>query len=485
MDRTGPGWTQPSSPSPFRVRPIRLGHHQCQHFGDLGVVQLPFVVSSLATEQSDNPDQRDSTEIIFFSTIDLTVGVDDFPLPTGGTYQLLATFTGAHTTPVTLWSGQVEVPITINPRQIPMLVSAGIAESAYQPSDNYSTTSVRQRSLWFEFDQPPQDPNDAYFVRVTNYGPDPLLMSNPVDITPTLDTPIALDPEQIRTITPDLVNDDAGLSAMTQVEPSVSSPVHFLVPLPDGISPAALDLFGFWSDELGVGHLLWSTAQGRFGRPFSVRGVQHPCRQLIAAVDRNIAIPSDGGAAQPCIVALADLAQTVLDGESLTSANAPQTQIWFLLYAELRRVDGQAYRNILLTKLVGRRPPQITPQDIPSSAGIAADSIHHCPGGVLGRRSRRHPHRPAPAPLTRLSACLQSSSSTSNRISFPTRSATEVPNRGRRPAKASDTRSSSGASAAVATLEAAPFAETDPLGSQLGSQRILRVSPLTPVSPVC
>ena len=118
-------------------------------FGDLGVVQLPFVVSSLATQQSDNPDQRDSTEIIFFSTINSTVGVDDFPLPTGGTYQLLATFTGAPTTPVTLWSGQVEVPITINPRQIPMLVSAGIAESAYQPSDNYSTTSVRQRSLWF------------------------------------------------------------------------------------------------------------------------------------------------------------------------------------------------------------------------------------------------------------------------------------------------------------------------------------------------
>ena len=61
----------------------------------------------------------------------------------------------------------------------------------------------------------------------------------------------------------------------------MSSPVHFLVPLPDGISPAALDLFGFWSYELRVGHLLWSTAQGRFGRPFSVRGVQRPCRQLM------------------------------------------------------------------------------------------------------------------------------------------------------------------------------------------------------------
>ena len=43
----------------------------------------------------------------------------------------------------------------------------------------------------------------------------------------------------------------------------------------------------------------------------------------------------------------------MLDGQSLTFESAPQTQIWFLLYAQLRRVDGQAYRNLLLGKLPG------------------------------------------------------------------------------------------------------------------------------------
>jgi hypothetical protein len=472
-------------------------------FQDLGVVNLPFVVSSLATQQSGNPDQRDSTEIIFFSTIDSTVGVDDFPLPTEGVYQLLATFTGAPASPVTLWSGQIEVPITINPRQTPLLVSAGLAESAYQPSDDYSSTSVRQRSLWLEFDQPPQDPNDAYFVRVMNYGPDPLLMSYPVDITPAPDAPIALDPEPIRTITPDSANDDAGLSAMTQVEPSGSSPVHFLVPLPDGISPDALDLFGFWTYEIRVGHLLWSTAQGRFGRPFTVRGVQHPCRTLIATVDRNVAFPTDGGAEQPCIVASADLAQTVLDGESLTSASAPQTQIWFLLYAQLRRVDGQAYRNILLMNLPGQQPNpagtgpgfnnpvsgQITPLDVPSTSGIqqiqsipvqAAFSVAEVDTILTDLLL------PTNTPLSVLAVELFNLES--QVIREPAGGggpAPKVEAASTAGGESSSGASTSGASAAVAAPKATSFFQGDPLGDELGSQRILRVSPLTPVSPVC
>jgi len=452
----------------------------------LGVVNLPFVVSSLATQQSGDPNQRDSTEIIFFSTIDSTVGVDEFPLPTEGIYQLLATFTGAPATQVTLWSGQIEVPITINPRQTPLLVSAGIAESAYEAAPDYSSTSIRQRSLWLEFDQPPQDPNDAYFVRVINYGPDPLLMSYPIDITPAPDAPIALDSEPIRTITPDSANDDAGLFAMTQVQPSASSPVHFLVPLPDGISPEALDLFGFWSYELRVGHLLWSTAQGRYGRPFTVRGVQHPSRHLIATVDRLTTYPTDGGPLQPCIVSSADLAQTVLDGESLTSASAPQTQIWFLLYAQLRRVDGQAYRNILLMKLRGQQPQQftsgpgfnnpvgnqITPHDTPSTAGIA--QIQSIPVQAAFSVAEVDTFLtdlllPTNTPLSVLAVELFNLES--QVIPPPT-----VPPQ---PKVASST------ATAVATAHAAVAAVPDPLGDELGSRRILRVSPLTPVSPVC
>ncbi len=465
-------------------------------FEDLGVVDLPTVVSSLATQQSGSPGQRDTTEIIFFSTLDSTVGLDDFPAPTEGQYQLMATLTGSPTTPVQLWSGQIEVPITVQPRQIPQLVSAGIAESAYQPSENYSSTSIRQRSLWLEFDQPPQDPNDAYFVRVMNYGPDPLLMSNPVDITPLPDAPIALDPEPIRTITPDSVNDAAGLSAMTQVQPSGSSPVHFLVPLPSTISPEALDLFGFWTYEIRCGHLQWSTAQGRYGRPFRVAGVQHPCRHLIATVDRSVTVPSDGGAAQPCIVASADLAQTVLNGESLTSAIAPQTQIWFLLYAQLRRVDGQAYRNLLLTKLLGQQETnpnggpvgtnpigiaQFKPRDTPSTAGIA--QIQSIPVQAAFSQSEVDTILtglllPANTPLSILAVELfnleylvirESAGGPAPKVLEAAPSGSE----------------SSTATAVVVDQDVAADQIGDPLGADLGSQRILRVSPLTAVSPVC
>jgi hypothetical protein len=466
----------------------------------LGIVNLPFVVSSLATQQN-GATQRDTTEIIFFSTIDSTVAVDDFPLPTEGSYQLLATFTGAPTTPVQLWSGQIEVPITINPRQIPQLVSAGIAESAYEPSANYSTTSVRQRALWFEFDQPPQDPNDAYFVRVMNYGPDPLLMSNPVEITPAADTPIALDPEPIRTITPDSANDAAGLYAMTQVQPSGSSPVHFLVPLPAGISPEALDLFGFWTYEIRVGHLLWSTAQGRYSRPFRVAGVQHPCRHLITTVDRATAIPTDGGASQPCIIASADLAQTVLNGQSLTAASAPQTQIWFLLYAQLRRADGQAYRNLLLTKLPGIRPTKLdttgnndpflpalnSPVDMPSTAGIA--QVQSIPVHANFSQSEINTILtdlllPLNTPLSILAVELFN-------LEFDVIRQAAGGQGGTVPKLASATSAGQSTSGTAVAVVAAPSTTAqhrivgDPLGNELGTRRILRVSPLTPVGPIC
>ena len=131
--------------------------------------------------------------------------------------------------------------------------------------------------------------------------------------------------------------------------PPSNSTVHYMVPLPGSISPAALDLFGFWTYELRCGHQQWSTAQGRFGRPLRVAGVQHPCPPLTATVER-IATDVPATPDKTNIVATADLAQTVLNGVSLTTRNAPQTQIWFLLYAQVRRADGQAYRNVLLGK---------------------------------------------------------------------------------------------------------------------------------------
>ena len=422
----------------------------------IGAINLPGVVSSLATQQNGEPVHRDTTELIFFSTLDSAPASDGFPAPTSAVYQLLATLTGNPTAKLDLWDGKITVPITAPPRQIPRLVSAGIAESPYIAAPDYSSTTQRQRALWLEFDRPPEDPDDSYFIRVMNYGPDPLLISRPSDRPPSQDTPIPLDPEPVRKITPDSVNDDAGIAAMTRVIPSGSSPVHFLVPLPDAVSPSALELFGFWTYELRCGHYnLWSTAQGRFGRPLRVSGVQHPCPPLTANVDRVVTIPSGGGPAKPSIACSADLAQTVFDGQSLTSPADPQTSIYFLLYAQLRRADGQAYRNILLGKLLGVPPQSASGKLLTTSqqysltvrAAFAEASVDE----ILALL-----HLPANTPLSVLAVELFNNES-------------QVIRDDQQPALEIN---------AVANVP-------DPLGAELGSRRILRTSPLTPVRAIC
>jgi hypothetical protein len=478
-------------PAPNEVAP----KHPHLKYSALGQVTLPGVVSSLATQQGAL-DQRDTTTIVFFSTIDSTVGPKEFPTPIESYYQLMATLTGNPTQQVQLWNGDLMVPITAQPRQIPQLVSAGIAESPFIVADDYSSTAQRQRALWLEFDQPPLDANDSYFLRVINYGPDPLLISHPSDLPSSPDTPIALDPEPIRVITHDSANDDAGLAAMTRLIPSSTSKVHFLVPLPDGISPSALDLFGFWTYELRCGHLQWSTAQGRFGRPFRLAGVQHPCPPLTVNVERIHAIPAGGKLKQPCIGATADLAQTVLDGQSLTSMTNPQTQIWFLLYAQLRRADGEAYRNLLLGKLQGIPPNRDIPrksaflaqqQSIPVTAAFPQAQIDDILNALK---------LPGNTPLSVLAVELF------NRESLVIREenfSAEVLDELAENTTASAQQNSFSsavlqappASEATASSEDATLARAeteiinDPLGQALGSQRILRVSPLTPVRVVC
>ncbi|GAC1415349.1 MAG: hypothetical protein NVSMB62_02820 [Acidobacteriaceae bacterium] len=464
---------------------------------ELGKIELPGVVSALATRQSGSPGQRDQTELIFFSTLDSTVGVDDFPSPTSGSYQLNATLTGNRTSAIKLWSGDITVPITDTPRQVPQLVSAGIAESPYEAAQDYSSTTQRQRALWFEFDAPPDDPNDAFFIRVMNYGPDPLLISRPQDLPAAADTPLPLDPEPIRRIVHDTVPDDAGLAAMVELKPSATSPLHYLIPLPASISPSALDLFGFWTYELRFGHKLWSTAQGRFGRSFRVAGVQHPCPPLTANVERVLAVPSGGGAKQPCIVASADLAQTVLSGQSLTSRSAPQTQIWFLLYAQLRRADGKAYRNLLLDKRMGypdsrENSGHVTGIPQQQNLTVHAAFSQKAVDDILALL-----RLPFNTPLSVLAVELFNREDLVIRGDY-TSANNSILLKGVQPqAVLSGSPSSAQSdSSAVATMDQPPIAAPaataqqpvgylDPLGQHLGSQRILRTSPLAPVRNIC
>ncbi|HKR61304.1 MAG TPA: hypothetical protein VJS64_16405, partial [Pyrinomonadaceae bacterium] len=176
------------------------------------------------------------------------------------------------------------------------------------------------------------------------------------------DPPLAIDPELIRVITHDHGNDNAGIDAMQEMmaetgepgQPLIKvSPVHYLLPLPPGLHHESNELFGFFTYELRVGHSnrIWSTAQGRFGHPRRVNGVQHPAPPLKCLVDRT---PKE-------ITVTAQYATSVFNGKDVTS-KPPKTEIWCMLYAQLRQADGKGNRNILLTEV---RLDYVDPKKVP------------------------------------------------------------------------------------------------------------------------
>jgi hypothetical protein len=430
---------------------------------EIGRVQLPGVVAAISTQ---NPVIRDQSELIFFATGDSTVGPDAFPLVTNTAWSLSATFTGAPTTPVNLWTsgGALQLPITLPPRQTPKLASAGLAESPYIADAQYASTEQRQRSLWLEFDSPPADQNDQYFVRILGYGPDPLLVSYPSDLPAQTEPQLPIDPEWMRLIAAGDSNDDAGMGAMSLLNGATAplgasgQPVHYSVPLPDTVSPADLELFGFWTIELRVGHMLWSTAQARYGRALRVSGVQFPPPPLTVNVDRQ-PVPPSPAPAVPSIVAMADLAQTVYNGVSLTFPARPQTQIWYLLYAQVQRVDGQAWRNILLARTLG--------QQIPSTPGILYT-------GPFGQQSSIPVY--GVFAETEVEALLK-------KLLLPANTPVSVLAVELFNDEAAVVPLATGPQAAAAP--AAVAVQEDPLGADLGARRVLRVSPLTAVRAVC
>jgi hypothetical protein len=366
---------------------------------------------------------REQTDLIYFDVVDAKVGADGFPVELDLTYRL--TPIPANTT-ATLDPGQdeeIRLPITTPPAQRPKLVSAGIALSPYQRNVDYSQTQPRERALWLEFDRPPENSRDRYFVRLLRYAPDPLLIGLPFDLPGGAEPPLPIDPELIRAIVGGQSDDRAGLDAMVQLTPS-ASPVHFLLPLPPGIHDDSPELFGFFTYELRVGHAeRWSTAQGRYGTPLRVTGVQHPAPGLNCTIGRD----SKG------ITASAPYANPVLDDRSL-QPSPPATDLWFLLYAQVTQADGADHRNVLLSRLRGQ--PQ-RPSDKRFQRGATFGAASWAEKDVLAELALLGLSGESPL------SCL---------------AVEMLPN-------------------------GAPVA--DGLGSQLGEQRILRSSPLSPVLAMC
>ena len=233
----------------------------------------------------------------------------------------------------------LDLPVTSTPAQVPRIASAGLALSKYERSDDYSSTEARRKYLWLEFEEPIRDPHDEYFIRFLGYAPDPMLSDNRLETgTPPEETPLPIDPELIRVIPPGATDDHAGLGAMARLQQAGNSKVHFLVPLPAAMNTDSPELFGFFTYELRVGHShVWCTAQGRWGRAQRTTGVQHPAPTLFCTCERT----------EAALVVEAPYAMAVLNGKNITH-DPPRTELWALLYAQVRQADGKDYRNILL-----------------------------------------------------------------------------------------------------------------------------------------
>ena len=453
----------------------------------VGSVSFPRTVAASAVGSIGHPADRSHSRVIFFDTISPHPNPDGFPDTLNPAYSVVAVFKAAPNVQHAYTT--LTLPIAVRPHQTPKIVSTGIAESEFQHNEDYSETSLRDRYLWIEFDQPLEDAEDRYFGRVLGYGPDPLLAADllPPHDVPTTDEPdLPIDPEPVRTIFAGQSEDLSGLDAMEPLIPAVSSGgnpdgVHFLLPLPPGISPEALELFGFWTYEFRVGHHdKWSTAQGRFGRPLRVTGIQHPVPHLICTAQRN----------REAIVATAPYATTVLNGVRAYNLlhGDPQTAIWVLLYAQVTQTDGASQRNVLLARKLAHVLPDWQAKAFEKFDLLKSDPLNF---PLVG------PHAVNREPMGYAVFYEKEIRSYLSLLSLPQGSGLSVlavevlPGPRHVRGNLKDERGaiqpvglpSSSSTQAVAT--AVEEGQEDPLGAQLGWRRVLRTSPLTKVPPIC
>jgi hypothetical protein len=313
----------------------------------IGDLELKKTASFQAIQAGkDGLVHREYTRIILIDVVDIKPAIGALPDTIELQYSIEPKFRAGHnpggsdafeTKPVIL-------PTTINPTQIPKLVSAGIALSPYNRNKKYSATEVRTRYLWLEFDKAPVDEHDGVFCRALAYSPDQLISNNHPSLMAIPKEPsLTLNPEYIRVVTPDSAHDHSGLEAMQLMEKSIDTQRHFyLLPLPPGLHHESPELFGMFTYEFRYGHTdkIWSTAQGRFGRPLRVAGLQHPAPALTCMLNRDESV----------ITVNAPFATAVFNGKNVT-ASPPHTSIWALLYAQVKQADGLDYRNILLSEI--------------------------------------------------------------------------------------------------------------------------------------
>lgn len=359
-----------------------LIERQCVQAGDIDLIKVGTInVSNTASINSLSAPDRLSSRIIFLDGFDPKSVFTNFPKEIHLLYRITAQFKSGEQLS---FDKEIDLPITIAPRQTPKLISAGIALSPYiSDPEKYASTEIRQRFLWLEMDAPPEDPNDTYFARVLSNAPDPLLckISQQLVSFDPVDPPLNINAEKIREIIPNIPKDYAGMGAMQEMIKDDGNDLSnfYMLPLPPGLHADSDELFGFFSYEIRLGHKkeMWTTAQARYGRPLRANGVQHPAPALTCNVFRRktpilslsrtrIKDTVDGGVKliptkklpviadrrknitfKNEIIITAPFASAVLNGQDI-SATPPQTTLWYMLYAQVKQADGKSYRNLLI-----------------------------------------------------------------------------------------------------------------------------------------
>ena len=317
---------------------------------EVGSIQLKDVANMTMLNQSD----RGQSRILFLDSIDPKKYQKDFPREMSVEYRIKPNLKkGYEETEVeAMPTITVDLPITTIPHQIPKLLSAGVARTPYDyDHENYRYSTERQKYLWFEFETPPEDPDDTYFARVLAYAPDPYLcrVDNQLINEISEDLPFNINEEKIREIIPNMTNDSAGMGVMQELIPeNAENTKSYLLPLPSGLHSESDDLFGFFTYEIRLGHKkeAWSTAKARYGRPLRVNGVQHPAPELNCSAyrfEKNTFTPNS----EKFIEISATHANAVSNGENVT-AFPPNTSLWFLLYTQVMQADGKSFRNLLI-----------------------------------------------------------------------------------------------------------------------------------------
>jgi hypothetical protein len=373
-------WIGFADPTFAVTRTIRRIGHGAPIAADLGTVQMQHTVNPLAGA-SEVP-QRDHSQLVFVDAFTPPLGSDGLPYQLEVRYEITASLADGSSQ---RFVAENTLPVTTPPAQLPRVVAAGYALGEYVKNEEYSATAARRRMLWLELAEPPRDSRDAYFVRVLAHAPDPMLLPafEPAP-DPVAYAEPAIDPELIRVVTPGQADDFAGLSAMQPLLPATGSNRHYLVPLPPNVTSESPELLGFYTYELRVGHgrgtaaaPFWSTAQGRFGPALRLEGVQHPAPSLPCHVERKADI----------IVASSAYAQPFYLGRNYLP-DPPNTEIWFVLYAQVHQADGTSMRNLQLdARRASPRPRRRGAREdrsflaavppTPSEEGVPFDRLGH------------------------------------------------------------------------------------------------------------